>query len=68
MYIYSYPSTHSISRLAAGGTWEQFEVRLEIMIVCTQIYTPRPGSTEYGDALGGCDQSSLEMHLVAVID
>jgi len=30
MYLYSYPSTHGISGLAAGGAWEQFEVRLKI--------------------------------------
>jgi hypothetical protein len=29
MYLYSNPSMHAISGLAAGGAWEQFEVRLE---------------------------------------
>ena len=32
MYLYSYPSTHSISGLAAGGDSEQFKVRLKMMI------------------------------------
>jgi len=42
IYLYSYPSTHSISRLAAGSAWEQFKVHLEITIQWTQRYTPRP--------------------------
>jgi len=29
MYLYSYPSTHGISALAAGGAREQFEVHLQ---------------------------------------
>ena len=32
MYLYSYPSTHGISALAAGGAWEQFEVHLKMTI------------------------------------
>jgi len=67
MYLYSYPSTHSISGVVAGGAWEQFEVRLKMMNMCTQIFTLRPWSTEVGDALGGHDRASLEMHLVAMI-
>ena len=55
MYLYSYQSTHGISGLAAGGAWEQFEVRLKMTIEWTQRYTP------------GCDRASLEMHLEAVI-
>jgi len=30
-------------------------------------YTPRPWSSEFEDALGGCDQVSLEMHLEAIM-
>ena len=32
MYLYTYPSTHSISELAAGGAWEQVEVHLKMTI------------------------------------
>jgi len=28
--VYSYPSTHGISRLAAVGAWEQFDVHLKM--------------------------------------
>ena len=42
MNLYSYPSTHGISRLAAGGAWEHFEVRMKMTIVGTWIYTARP--------------------------
>jgi hypothetical protein len=31
-YVYSYPSTHGIFGLVAGGVWEQFEVRLKMTI------------------------------------
>jgi len=41
MYLYGYPSTHSISRLAVRGTWEQFEVHLKMMIEWTQRYILR---------------------------
>jgi len=68
MYLYSYPSTHRISRLAAGGVWEEFEVRLKMMMEWTQRYTPRPWSSEYGDALGGRDHVTAEMHSEAVIE
>jgi len=80
MYLYSYPSTHGISGLAAGCAWEQFEVRLKMIIEWTQRYTPRPWSREFGDArrgrnraglghtLGGWDRASLEMRLKAVIE
>ena len=30
--VYSYPSTHSIYRLDAGSTWEQFKVCLKMLI------------------------------------
>jgi len=30
MYLYSYPSTHAISGLSAGGACEQFKVSLEM--------------------------------------
>jgi len=32
MYLYSYLSTHGISRLAARGGGQQFEVRLKMTI------------------------------------
>jgi len=34
----------------------------------TQGYTPRPWSSEFGDALGGRDRVSLEMHLEAEVE
>jgi len=68
MYLYSYPSTHAISGLAAGGAWEQFEVRLKMMIEWTQRYTPRPWSRDFGDALGGGNRAYLEIHLEAVME
>ena len=42
MYLYSYPSSHSISGLSAGGASEQFEKLLQMTIECTQRYSPRP--------------------------
>jgi len=39
-----------------------------IVIEWTHRCTPRPWSSEFGDALGGCDRASLEMHLEAVIE
>ena len=68
MYLYSNPSTHSISRLAAGGTWDEFTVRTKMMIEWTQGYTPRPRSSEFGGALGGRDRVNSEMHLGAVME
>jgi len=68
MYLYSYPSTHTISGLAAGGAWEQFEVCLKMTIKWTQRYTPRPWSSDFGDALRGSNQQYLEIHLEAVIE
>ena len=52
MYQYSYPSTNGISRLAAGSTWQQFEVRLKLTIEWTQGFTWRPWSWEFRYALG----------------
>jgi len=68
MYPYSYQSTHVISGLAAGGAWDQIEVRLKMTIEWTQRYTPRPWSSEFGDALAGCDWVNLEMHSEIVIE
>jgi hypothetical protein len=42
MHIYSYPSTHGISGLAAGGAAEQFEVHRNMMIKLTEIKYLRP--------------------------
>jgi len=53
MHLYSYLSVHSITGLAVGGAWEQFEVSLKMRIKWTQRYTPRPWSTEFADSLGG---------------
>ena len=68
MYLYSYLSTHGISGLAARGDWEQLEVRLKMTIELPQRYTPRPWSSNFGNALWGRDWANLEMHLEAVID
>jgi len=68
MYLYSYPSTHGISGLAAGGAWEQFEVRLKMTIEWTQRYTPRPWSSEFGDALGGRGRVNLEINSETMIE
>jgi len=67
MYLYSYPSTHTISGLAAGGAWEEFMVRLKMTIEWNQRYTPRLWSSNFGDALGGADRAYLKIHLEAVI-
>jgi len=50
MCLYSNPSTHGISELAAGRT-----------IKWTQRYTPRPWSSQFGDALGVLDAVNLEV-------
>jgi len=63
MYLYSYPSTHSISGLAAGSAWEQFEVRRKMTIEWTQICTWWPWLSEIGYAFGGPDSASWEMNL-----
>jgi len=60
MYRYSYPSTHSISGLAAGSTWELIKVRLKMTIKWTQRYAPSLWSCEYGAALGGHVHGNLE--------
>jgi len=65
--VYSYPSTHGISGLAAGGVWEQFKVHLKMTIDYTQRYPPRPWSSEFADAVGGGDREYLEIHLEAMI-
>jgi len=66
MYLYSYLSTHGISGLAAHGDWEQFEVRLNIMIQWTQRYTPRLWLSKFGDAIVDWDWVNSEMHWEAV--
>jgi len=68
MYLYSYPSTHGISGLAAGSAWEQFEVRLKMMIQWTERYILRPRLSDIGDALGRGDWAYMEIHLEAVIE
>ena len=60
IYLYSYTSTHGISGLAAGGAWEEFEMRLKMTIEWTQRFTPRPWSSKFGDAHGGHDWVNLE--------
>jgi len=50
-YLYSYPSTHGISGVAAGGTWEQFEKCLRMTIKWTQRDTPRLWLSNFWDAL-----------------
>jgi len=66
MYLYSYPCTHGIPGLAGAGGLAQLEVCLDMAIEWTQRYSPRSWSSQCGDALGGCDRASLEMHLEAV--
>jgi len=68
MYLYSYRSTHVISGLAARGDWEQLEVHLRMTMEWTQRYTPRPWSSEFGDAIGDRDWMNSEMHWEAVIE
>jgi len=68
MYVYSYLSTHGISGLAARDDCRQFEVHLKMTIEWTQRYTPRPWSSELGDALGGRDGVNWGMHREAVIE
>jgi len=64
MYIYSRPATHGISGLAAGGSWEQFMVRLIMTIRWTQRYIGRPWSGEFVAVLRGHDCANL----VAIIE
>jgi len=64
MNLYSYPSTHGISGLAAGAAWEQFEVCLKLTIKWSQRCTWRLLLSECGDALGGHHCANL----VAVIE
>jgi len=68
MYLYSYPSTHSIYGLATGGAWEQFEVRLKMMIQWTQTYTPWFWSSEFSDAIGDWEWVNSEMDWEAMIE
>jgi hypothetical protein len=68
MYLYSYPSTHGISGLDAGGTGVLFEGRQKMTIERTQKYTTRPRSSKFGDALGSQGQVNSEMHFEAVIE
>jgi len=68
MYIYSYPSTHSISGLAADGAWEQFEVCLRMAVELSERYALRLGASEYRATFGGRNQVDLEIALNAVIE
>jgi len=74
-YLYSYPSIHGISRLAAGGAWEPFEVHPKMTIDWTHAmiervwrFMWRPRSSELRDALWGHDRASLEMQLETEIE
>jgi len=68
VYLYSYPSTHGMSRLAAGSAWEQFEVCLRMTTEWTYRCTPRSWSSEFGDGVGGRNRASLKINLQAVIE
>jgi len=68
MNLYSYPSTHGISGLAAGGAWERFMVRLKMTIEWNQRSTWRPWLSKFGETLEGRDQVNSVMHLEAVIE
>jgi len=48
MYLYSYPSTHGLSGLTAGSSWEQFVMHLKMMMMWTQICIWRPWESEFG--------------------
>jgi len=60
MYLHSYPSTHSISRLAADGAWEQFVVHLQMVIKGIPRRTWKPWRSEFGDTIAGQDPANLE--------
>jgi len=60
LWIYITTILHSISGLAAGSAWEQFEIRLKMTMKCSQRYTPRLWSSKFGDALGGHERANLE--------
>jgi len=68
MYQYRYPTTHSISGLAAGAGREQVEVLLNMMIESTERYTPKWWSSEFRDTPCGRDRLNSEMHWEAVIE
>jgi len=68
MNLYSYPSTHSISRMTSGGVWEQFKVNQKMTIKCTQRYTWKSWSSKIADTHGSHNQVNLEMHCEAVIE
>jgi len=67
-YLYTYPSTHSRSILAAAGAWEQFVVCLKMTIELTQRYTSGPWSRDFGDEHAGNNRVYLEIHSKAVIE
>jgi len=56
MYLYHYPSTLSISGLAAGSAEKQFEVCMKMTMTWTQRYTLRPGPSKF------------KVHLEAIIE
>ena len=64
MYLYSYPSTHGISRLSTSGAWVQLDVGLKMAIKWTQRSSWRPWSREFG----GRGRVSLTIYLEAVIE
>jgi len=68
IYLYSYPPTNGISRLAAATPREECEVCLKMTIEWTQRYNWRRSSCELRDVLGHYDWASLEMHWEAVIE
>jgi len=53
MYLYSYPSTHNASGLAAGGIWQEFKVCLTTTIEWTDIFTLKLRSSVIEEALRG---------------
>ena len=67
MYPYSYLSTQSISGLAAGGTGEQWKVRLKITIEWTQRYTPRPWLSKFKGVPEGSNQAYFAIHFDVMI-
>jgi len=66
--VYSYVSKCSISGLATGATWEQFEVHLKMTIRSTYLYIWRTWLSRFGDVPREWDSAGLEMYLEAVIE
>jgi len=65
-YLYSYLSTHGISGLAAGDTWEQLKVHRKMTINSTQRFIPLPYWSELEEAFGGWNWATPVMRWEAI--